>query len=60
MIQNEIDRAKFFYLRLKGDYFRYIAEYSNGKAFDLPIVNTTRLGLALNFSVFYYEIRRKT
>lgn len=55
-----IAKAKYFFLRLKGDYFRYIAEFSNGKAFVLPIVNTTRLGLALNFSVFYYKIRRKT
>lgn len=55
-----IAKAKYFFLRLKGDYFRYIAEFSNGKAFVLPIVNTTRLELALNFSVFYYKIRRKT
>ena len=87
MIQNIIDKylipnakdseSKVFYLKLKGDYFRYVAEYSVGKAFDsacdsadkayreayeisekdLPIVNTTRLGLALNLSVFYYEVR---
>ncbi len=68
---------KVFYLKLKGDYFRYRAEFSSGtecdkatdqaeqaykQAYeiaetDIPISNSTRLGLALNFSVFYYEIR---
>ena len=87
MMQNVIDKylipnakeseSKVFYLKLKGDYFRYVAEYSIGKAFnaacdsadkayreayeisekDLPIVNTTRLGVSLNFSIFYYEVR---
>lgn len=87
MIQNIIDKylipnakdseSKVFYLKLKGDYFRYVAEYSIGKEFnaacdsadkayreayeiaekDLPIVNTTRLGVSLNFSIFYYEVR---
>jgi 14-3-3 protein epsilon len=68
---------KVFYLKLKGDYYRYRAEFTDGKeneentnkadkvykeAYDIaekdiPIANSTRLGLALNFSVFYYEIR---
>jgi len=69
-------QAEVFYLKMKGDYHRYIAEYATGdkhkKAADLAfdaysLANTTaaplettnpiRLGLALNFSVFYYEVR---
>lgn len=65
-----------FYLKMKGDYHRYIAEVANeesrkaavndskiayGEAYKLAEDNmaTThpiRLGLALNFSVFHYEI----
>ena len=62
---------------MKGDYYRYIGEYTKEgedmkkiadealKAYnlatekankDLPTTNPIRLGLALNFSVFYYEI----
>ncbi len=78
LIPHSIDSEnKVFYLKLKGDYFRYRAEFSYGtecqkatdlaeKAYrdayeiaeaDIPISNSTRLGLALNFSVFYYEIK---
>ena len=66
-----------FYQKMKGDYYRYIAEYavaekhSNaadqafeayGKASEiastnLDTTNPIRLGLALNYSVFYYEVR---
>ena len=86
-IQNVIDQylipnasdaeTKVFFLKLKGDYFRYKCEYAIGNEFDsatakseeaykeaysiaeneIPISNSTRLGLALNFSVFYYEIK---
>lgn len=69
--------TKVFYLKLKGDYYRYRAEFTSGKenenatdlaekaykdAYDvaeknIPISSSTRLGLALNFSVFYYEIK---
>ncbi|XP_003387312.1 PREDICTED: 14-3-3 protein homolog 2-like [Amphimedon queenslandica] len=67
--------AKVFYLKMKGDYYRYLAEVqnkdnrdtvvSNGceaykkaqeEAENLPVTHPIRLGLALNFSVFYYEI----
>ncbi|XP_046862529.1 14-3-3 protein gamma-like [Xenia sp. Carnegie-2017] len=70
----EIEQAVFF-LKMKGDYFRYLVEISSAesrtqlsndsqKAYDqatvsaahLPTTNPIRLGLALNFSVFYYEI----
>jgi len=67
--------AKVFYHKMKGDYYRYNAEYTSGEsrkeagqhsleayqvAFDtaaglLP-THPIRLGLALNFSVFYFEI----
>jgi len=66
-----------FYLKMKGDYYRYLAEVATpeeknvivskasdayGKAVevsknDLKSTNPIRLGLALNFSVFYYEIQ---
>jgi len=75
--------SQVFYLKMKGDYHRYLAEVATGdkkaeiidfseKAYDAAF-NTSRegkggvgamkpthpirLGLALNFSVFYYEIR---
>lgn len=69
------DEAKVFYLKMKGDYFRYIAEYTsseknkeiannsrnsyqeaNDLAENLACTNPIKLGLALNFSVFYYEV----
>ncbi|XP_010259579.1 PREDICTED: 14-3-3-like protein GF14 iota [Nelumbo nucifera] len=65
-----------FYYKMKGDYYRYLAEFktdqerkdasdqslkgyqaaSNTANSDLPPTHPIRLGLALNFSVFYYEI----
>jgi len=63
-------------LKMKGDYYRYLAEVASGddrtavvessqkayqEAFDvakekMQPTHPIRLGLALNFSVFYYEI----
>jgi len=70
------DEGKVFYYKMKGDYYRYLAEFQTDpkrtdtcdKALeaykeasqisnaDLPPTHPIRLGLALNFSVFYYEI----
>lgn len=73
---SETEEAYVFYLKMKGDYLRYLAEFSTGNdrkeaaenslvayksASDTAILklkptHPIRLGLALNFSVFYYEI----
>lgn len=78
--KEEETQEKVFYLKMQGDYYRYIAEYSEGdkkekagdnalnaysKAVELAEAETgglktthpIRLGLALNFSVFYYEVK---
>jgi len=72
----EAGEAKAFYLKMQGDYYRYLAEVALGDdrakimsnsqdaycaAFDIaeaemPPTHPIRLGLALNFSVFHYEI----
>jgi len=68
--------SKVFYQKMKADYYRYIAEFSDGEkktkaaesarvAYedaqkvaekDLAVTHPIRLGLALNFSVFQYEV----
>jgi len=67
--------SKVFYLKMKGDYYRYISEYASGdtlakasenalaayktasdSAKELKTTHPIRLGLALNFSVFNYEV----
>lgn len=71
------DESKIFFLKMKGDYNRYLTEFlmdQEGteavekalKAYNdavelVDVINLTpthplRLGLLLNFSVFYYEI----
>ncbi|KAM6566871.1 hypothetical protein CsatA_025999 [Cannabis sativa] len=51
--------SKVFYLKMKGDYHRYLAEFKDIAIADLASTHPIRLGLALNFSVFYYEILNK-
>ncbi|KAF4390264.1 hypothetical protein F8388_019919, partial [Cannabis sativa] len=67
--------SNVFYLKMKGDYHRYLAEFKRKIATehtmisykaaqdiavaDLASTHPIRLGLALNFSVFYYEILNK-
>jgi len=68
--------SKVFYQKMKADYYRYIAEFSDGNekskaaenarlAYaeasavaekDLVVTHPIRLGLALNYSVFQYEV----
>ena len=70
-------QSQVFYQKMKGDYYRYIAEFATGEehnhaadsameaygkatevaSANLDTTNPIRLGLALNFSVFYYEVR---
>jgi len=68
--------SKVFYHKMKGDYYRYIAEFTEADkkskaaedarvayqdamdvaSKDLVVTHPIRLGLALNFSVFHYEV----
>ena len=67
--------AKAFFVKMVGDYYRYIAEnakdskldevknkaldaYKQANELELPPCNPIKLGLALNFSVFYYEVMK--
>jgi len=72
--QKEISgEAKAFFVKMIGDYYRYIAEnakgdnleavknaamkaYEEANGIDLPACNPIKLGLALNYSVFNYEV----
>ena len=71
----ENDEGIVFYLKMKADYYRYIAESAEGnlkkqksdsslkyyeeaikRAKKLSVLNSIRLGLFINYSLFYYEI----
>lgn len=69
------EEAKAFFVKMVGDYYRYIAEtaqeqkleqvktealkaYTEANQIALPPCNPIKLGLALNFSVFYYEVMK--
>jgi len=70
---NKQNESQVFYLKMTGDYYRYLAEFVEGKEYDqkaashyqqalevaqekLSPTHPIRLGLALNYSVCYYEI----
>jgi len=74
---DKVHESKVFYLKMKGDYYRYLAEVAHQGGDKSKVVENSkeayseamdiakkemspthpiRLGLALNFSVFYYEI----
>ena len=74
MSQGETDEIKVFYEKMKGDYFRYMSETDDQEsvqkskvayesasqlAASLPANNPVKIGLALNFSVFYYEVLKE-
>merc|ERR1712117_848103 len=48
--------SKVFYQKMKADYYRYKAEYKSVAEKDLAVTHPIRLGLALNYSVFQYEV----
>lgn len=69
----EENESRVFYLKMTGDYYRYLAEFVTTEKYDtqaanfyqqaltiaekfLPPTHPIRLGLALNYSVCYYEI----
>jgi len=80
-VKDQHNETEVFYLKMCGDYYRYLAEFlpdssddatlssANAQKFysqaievakkGLPETHPTRLGLALNFSVCYYEILKK-
>ena len=76
MLEKTCDgEPKAFFVKMVGDYYRYISEnakgptldqakqealkaYSEANDIDLPPCNPIKLGLALNFSVFHYEVMK--
>jgi len=71
--------ATVFYMKMKADYYRYLAEFADGTAKSehsqnaetayktatetaagLAPTHPIRLGLALNYSVFLYEVQTKS
>jgi len=75
-VEGNGDETEVFYLKMCGDYYRYLSEFRAAdkfknsaeefykKAMDVAEANLnethpTRLGLALNFSVCYYEILKE-
>ena len=74
-----LDESKIFFLKMKGDYYRYLCEYkslSENKNYieeseknykmavelsqNIPWISPIKLGLYLNYSVFYFEIKKDT
>jgi 14-3-3 protein epsilon len=84
IVEHASDESKVFYYKMKGDYYRYLAEFLQNderakvtgaaeRAYaeatsvacasepekGLPPTHPIRLGLALNYSVFHFEIQNK-
>lgn len=73
--KQKVYETQVFYLKMCGDYYRYLAEFSQKDTYktnaenkykdalelakNLQPTHPTRLGLALNASVCYYEILKK-
>jgi len=70
------NESEVFYLKMTGDYYRYLAEFISEKGYDLksaehylsaltvaekvlPATHPIRLGLALNYSVCFYEVLKE-
>jgi len=75
-VEGANDECEVFYLKMCGDYYRYLAEFCDKDSYKdsardsyekalnvasgcLTETHPTRLGLALNFSVCYYEILKQ-
>jgi len=75
LVKNNVkeNEARVFYLKMTGDYYRYLAEFVTDKNYEqkaadfykqaqeistkvLDATHPIRLGLALNYSVCFYEI----
>lgn len=73
LVNSKNPEAVVFFLKMKGDYFRYLGEFmqdrkqvidsaqdsykkASEEAEKLKTTHPIRLGLALNYSVFFYEI----
>ncbi|KIJ70018.1 hypothetical protein HYDPIDRAFT_35459 [Hydnomerulius pinastri MD-312] len=74
----ELGEETVFYYKMKGDYYRYLAEFAQqhdrSRYSDLSLAaykfaykhalakleptHPTRLGLALNFAVYYHDVRK--
>jgi len=70
------NESEVFYLKMTGDYYRYLAEFLGDKGYDkksaqnyeaalavaekvLAATHPIRLGLALNYSVCFYEVLKE-
>lgn len=73
-VKDKKDESEVFYLKMAGDYYRYLAEFKTESGKDardfyqqalelakenLHETHPTRLGLALNYSVCFYEILKE-
>jgi len=73
--KGKLNESEVFYLKMAGDYYRYLAEFISEKNYDknasdyyqqaltiaqdkLSPTHPIRLGLALNYSVCFYEITK--